>query len=233
MGFGGGSRSVSDEIGYNKGNVEQIREEINTMAKNSAEKIVSEIHDTIVAKVAELWYSEVAVKYFEEFKATLKNKETDITEVFQNFNNKMKEAGEAWAATTEGEAPEMPAIEQVDMTLDVSAIQPTNAEGDRFITDGLEGKVLSMVEDARTNIKTYIDQQTSNADASLAFFGGGQETAINEAARELDEQVDQVLNYLIEGENSIVEAVRSRNESYTSTATSNNASFSDSNFGGL
>lgn len=223
----GGAENQS--IGYNKGAVEEIRTQTNTMAQETGNIIIDAIKNNIINFVAERWYSEVAVTYFEEFKNVLKSKEDGITAIFQSFNAKMKRAGDEWAQTTQGEAPDMPPIETITLDLDVSNISNVDANQSRWIEEGLQTSILQPIEDARAEVKSYIENKAYEVDASLAFLGGGQAEAVNTAADQLDEAVNDILNFLVEGDESLVGAIERYNTEYTTQAETNVANFSDSN----
>ena len=218
-----------DAFGYNQAAVEEIGAGINRIAATAGESIVNAIKANVVDRVAEEWVSEVAVKYFEDFKGELKSKESNVTDVFQKFSDKIQKAGEDWATETGGVAPVMPAVETVTLELDVSPIRAED-NGDRYIYEGLGDSVKGYVEQARVEIEQTLAQLQSEANAESAFFGGGQAPAIQEAAAELGTEVNQILDSLISGEGSLVTAIVNYRNEYSSTATGIASSFADSGF---
>lgn len=221
--------SRGDVFGYNQEEVEQIGVGINQMVERTGTAIVSAIKTNIVDKIAEEWYSEVAVKYFENFKDQLKSKESSITDIFQEFSNKIGEAGANWAETTGGVAPTMPAVESVNLDLDVSPIKPDDA-GNRYITENLEELVKGYVEQAKMEILDTFSQLESEVYADAAFLGGGQNEAIQRATEDLGSAVNQILDELISGEGSLVSEIGRFKTDYSDTATGNASSFEDSAF---
>lgn len=223
----GGSRK--DALGYNQQEIEEIGVGINSMAERAGEAITTAIKLYIVDKVAEEWYSEIAVKYFEDFKDQLKRKEVEITDIFQQFSDRIKEGGDAWAEETGGVAPTMPAVETVNLDLDVSPIKTDDA-GNRYISEDLDSKVKSYVETARTEILQTFGQLKTEAYADSAFFGGGQAEAIQTAADQLGDAVNEILDELISGDGSLVSEIANYKSEYSDVATKNASSFEDSAF---
>lgn len=223
----GGSRK--DALGYNQQEIEEIGVGINSMAERAGEAITTAIKLYIVDKVAEEWYSEIAVKYFEDFKDQLKRKEVEITDIFQQFSDRIKEGGDAWAEETGGVAPTMPAVETVNLDLDVSPIKTDDA-GNRYISEDLDSKVKGYVETARTEILQTFGQLKTEAYADSAFFGGGQAEAIQTAADQLGDAVNEILDELISGDGSLVNEIANYKSEYSDVATKNASNFEDSAF---
>lgn len=220
-----------DALGYNTEQVEAIGEGINKYANQTGEVIVTAIKTNIVDRVAEDWVSEAAIEYFEGFKEELKAKESGITEVFQNFSDQVGRAGQNWAEQTQGTAPTMPAVETVTLDLDVSPIKATDGNGDRYIYDNIEENVRGYVENARTEILSAFANMESEITAEAAFFGGGQSAAVQEAANNLGDQVNTILDSLISSDGgSLISAIQKYKGEYSETATSNASSFEDSAF---
>ena len=230
MGSAGGSTGyMNREIGYNKENIESIREEINNQAQDTAKKIVSNIN-SIVSSISELWFSEVAVEYFKEFANDISSYAPKITNAFEQFNQKIAEAGAEWAAKTEVEAPNLAPIDSVTLDIDISPIKAVNAGGDRYITTGLAEEVSSLVSIAKGDITEYITDIAERADVSLAFIGGEQSEGVRNCASALKQYVEDMLSFLDSGEHSIVTKLEAYDTEYQRTAQSNVDLFTDSAF---
>lgn len=227
--MGSGGESQIKAVGYNKGEIENIRNAINDQAQETAKVIVREINQ-LVEHSSKLWYSEVAQEYFKTFASNVSEYEDKITQIFQQFNQLIADAGASWAERTEGEAPNMPEIEKVSLEIDVSPIQATNEHGDRYIEDGIEEEVSFHVSTAKTAIKFFVDDVADRANLSLAFIGGDQSDGIKQAAKNLTGAVDSMLDFLTEGDNALVNKVKEYRESYQDTAAKNVETFTDSAF---
>ena len=228
--MGQGGAYSNGEIGYNKENVEAIREEINNKARATGEKIIQQLSDWIIDPVSTAWYSEVAKAYFEKFRDDLKNKGEDISEIFETFNKEIQGAGADWAAVTGGEAPEYAEIEKINLDLNISKIMETDDNGSRFIQEGLKDTIVQNVEEARQSIQRFISDITMEADVSLAFLGGGQAEAINRASSALAGQVNTILDYLVIGDESLVATMERYSNQYVATAEDVTSRFTNSNF---
>lgn len=221
--------SRGDVLGYNQEQVEAIGVGINSMVERAGEAITTAIKTNIVDKVAEEWYSEVAVKFFEEFRQSLKNAEPDITEIFEGFSRIIQQAGDDWATETGGVAPTMPAVEEIKLDLDVSNIKADDA-GNRYITENLDESIKQYVENARMEIMETFGQLKAEAQADAALFGEGQSQGVEIAAERLGDYVNKTLDNLINGNDSIIERIAYFKNQYQEVAQKNTQRFEDSAF---
>lgn len=227
MGQGG----ITDALGYNTEQVEAIGDGINKYASQTGELIVTSIKNNIVDKVAEDWVSEAAVEYFENFKQKLKGHEERITDVFRAFSKSVGQGGENWSTTTKGTAPTMPEVENVTLDLDISSIRATDGNGDRYMYENIEENVNSYVENSRTEILSGFSNMESEINGDAAFFGAGQSEALQEAARSLGDEVNNILDEIISGDDeSLISRIQYFKTQYSETATQNTTLFENSAF---
>ena len=207
-------------VGYNDEDSVAISEGIDNVYTATQTTIQNNIRDVIVQQVAANWYSEVAVDYFAEFKENTARIADDIRTVFQNFRDQIQEDVVAWRNQTGGSGGDIPDVAEKEIEIDVSAVKPTDTNGNRFISNTLETDVLEWIATCRTNIITDISQAVAE-NVVKSFIGEQQNEKVNAAMESLSVHIDGILNYLTMGDNSIVSSITKFRTEYTQTGSTN------------
>ncbi len=196
---GGGSGEVS---GYNCAQVNALRDVINNTAQQSSQNIVERLHNEIIVPMSTVWYAPEAVEFFNGFANTVKATGEAITKAFDNYRAAVEDAGQYWAENTHGEAPSLPAIDNVDLTLNVSDIQPDNA-GNVTIDEGGANQIAGRLAEVEDGIKSDLENLANNLDAESAFIGHGQSDALRECFVTVSGELHKIFKYLTDGEESL------------------------------
>lgn len=200
--------------GYNKEQIEGLRDAINSTAQEAAQGIVEKLESGIVTPMSTIWYAEEGVEFFEKFADVVKQSGTNIHDVFQTFNDYVGQAGANWAENTKGEAPTMAAIDNIELVLNVSAILNTNEKGDRGIEREQANSVADNLEQVKSEIETTLKELAAKLDATTSFLGGNQAEAVQNCFVQVSGEVHKIFNYLTEGDDSLRSAIIKTAEKY-------------------
>lgn len=195
--------SKNDVTGYNRQNVEELRNVINNTAQAAGSEIPEILKNGIITPISTAWYAPEAVKFFSDFAEIVKASGTAITEAFDSFRDAVQKAGANWAENTGGEVPSLAAIETVNLTLDVSAIQAADSAGSVTITGSDAENVAKKLPNIEEEIKSKLQDLAKNLDAETAFIGGGQSAALQDCFVRVSGEVHRIFKFLTEGEGSL------------------------------
>lgn len=196
---GGASGELS---GYNCEQVNALRDVINSTAQQAGENIVERLHSEIIVPMSTVWYAPEAVEFFNGFANDVKASGENITKAFDNYRAAVELAGQHWAENTKGEAPSLPAIDMVDLTLNVSDMQPDNG-GNVTIDEGGANQVASRLGEVEEGIKADLENLANNLDAESAFIGHGQADALRQCFVTVSGELHKIFKYLTDGEDSL------------------------------
>ena len=214
MALFGNSGEVS---GYNCAQVESLREIINSTAQQSGSEITQILHDGIVTPMSSVWYAPEAVEFFNGFAEVVKTCGTNITEAFDAFRQNVQKAGANWAENTGGQAPTLAAIDQVELTLTVSEIQPDNA-GNVTIDEGQANTIAGNLSQVEQDIKAKLEGLAGNLDAATAFIGHGQGEAVQNCFVKISGEIHRIFRFLTEGDESLQSRIKAAAEKYATVS---------------
>ena len=111
-------------------------------------------------------------------------------------------------------------VSEKTVDIDVSAMQPVDGEGNRYISNTIATDVVTWVANC---LKVVNDRGTQViADHSIgSYIGEKQNDAANNALTEVLASVEGVLDYLKVGDNAIVAVIARKQQEYTITAQTN------------
>lgn len=216
MGLFGGSGG--DTSGYNCEQVNALRDVINETAQKSGESIVETLHTDIVVPMSSTWYAPEAVEFFEGFAETVKASGESITAAFDSFRDAVQKAGANWAENTKGEVPSLAAIDTVELTLNVSDIQPDNA-GNVTIDEASASSIASSLGEVEATIKSKLEGLAGTLDAETAFIGHGQADALQKCFVTVSGEIYKIFKYLTEGDNSLQSQINKTVTKYQDVST--------------
>ena len=222
---GGGASEVS---GYNKDRIEALRDVINTTAQAVATDVVEELHSGIIVPMSEAWYAEEAQHYFETFAERVKETGERIKQTFDEVRLRIQKTGEAWASITQGEAPVLAELEQVDMVLSTSEIKNVDSVGNRALNEAKVQVVIGSLDKVEQNIRTRLARLAQNLDASTSFLGHGQGVAVSEYFGRVVDAVHGLFSYLLVGDNALSGELAKYKAKYADSAESVASSYSSS-----
>lgn len=225
FGFGGGSGEVS---GYNCENVNALRDVINNTASQAANGIVERLHSDIIVPMSIVWYAPEAVEFFEGFAATVKASGENITMAFDAFRQAVEDAGKNWAENTKGELPSLPAIDQVELNLNVSKIQPENG-GNVTIDEGQATTIAGNLPEVEAAIKSDLENIAESLNAETAFIGHGQAEALQNCFVYVSGEIHKIFKYLTEGEESLQGQINKAVQKYADVSTGISNAFNNTN----
>lgn len=197
MGLFGGNLT-----GYNCQKVNDLRNVINNTAQQSAQGIVERLNSDIVVPMSTAWYAPEAVTFFEGFAATVKATGENITAAFDAFRAAVESAGRNWAENTGGEIPSLPAIDAVQLELNVSSIQTNNA-GNVVIDENQATAIANRLQEVEEGIKNDLRNLAGNLNAETAFIGQGQAEALENCFVTISGEIHKIFKYLTAGEDSL------------------------------
>ena len=199
MGLFGNSGEIS---GYNCENVNALRDVINSTASQAGAGIVERLHSDIIVPMSSVWYAPEAVDFFEGFATTVKASGENITAAFDAFRGAVESAGKNWAENTGGEIPSLPAIDTVELELNVSEIQPENG-GNVTIDEGQATTIAGNLTEVEAGIKSDLENLAEGLNAETAFIGHGQADALQTCFIQVSGEIHKIFKYLTEGEDSL------------------------------
>lgn len=198
MGFLGGGNVT----GYNCEAVNALRGVINSTAQEAGSSICETLHSDIVVPMSKAWYAPEAVEFFASFANTVKESGVRITEAFDNFRAAVESAGRNWAENTQGEVPSLPAIDTVELNLNVSDILPDNG-GNVTIDESDATNIAGNLPEVEQKIKSDLEALANKLDAESAFIGHGQAEALQQCFVAVSGAVHKIFEYLTNGDESL------------------------------
>lgn len=214
--------------GYNCENINALRDVINSTASRAGAGIVERLHSDIIVPMSSVWYAPEAIEFFEGFAATVKASGENITAAFDAFRNAIESAGKNWAENTGGEMPSLPAIDAVELELNVSEIQPENG-GNVTIDEGQATAIAGSLAEVEAGIKTDLENLAEGLNAETAFIGHGQADALQICFIQLSGELHKIFRYLTEGENSLQGQINKAVQKYVDVSLSISNAFNNEN----
>lgn len=203
--------------GYNCQRVNELRDVINNTAQQAGQNIVERLHTDIIVPMASAWYAPEAVEFFGGFAETVKASGENITRAFDSFRDAVEKAGINWAENTKGEMPSLPAIDAVDLNLNVTDIQPDNA-GNVTIDEGQASNIANRLGEVEEGIKADLETLANNLSAETAFIGHGQAESLHSCFITVSGEIHKIFKYLTEGESSLQGQIKKAVEKYQSVS---------------
>lgn len=225
MGLFGGSGS-GEISGYNCEQVNALRDVINSTAEQAGNGIVERLHSDIVVPMSSVWYAPEAVDFFEGFATTVKASGENITKAFDAFRGAVESAGKNWAENTGGEAPSLPAIDTVELDLNVSDIQPENG-GNVTIDEGQASTIAGNLTEVEEGIKSDLESLAEGLNAETAFIGHGQADALQTCFVQVSGEIHKIFKYLTDGEDSLQGQINKAVQKYSDVSTGISGAFSN------
>lgn len=213
MGLFGGSTS-----GYNCEQINALRDVINSTASQAGQGIVDRLHSDIIVPMSSVWYAPEAVDFFEGFASTVKASGENITAAFDAFRGAVQSAGENWAENTGGEAPSLSSIDNVELDLNVSDIQPDNG-GNVTIDESQATTIANNLAEVEEGIKSDLESLAANLSAETAFIGHGQADAVEACFVKVSGEITKIFKYLTEGDESLQGQINKAVEKYSDVST--------------
>lgn len=201
-------------IGYDCEQINALRDVINSTAQQAGNGIVERLHGGIVVPMSSVWYAPEAVEFFEGFASDVKKAGEKITAAFDAFRGAVEGAGEIWAENTGGEAPSLAAIDNVDLDLNVSDIQPKL--GNAVVIDKEQATTIaSNLTEVEEGIKSDLENLAQNLNAESAFIGHGQADALQTCFVEVSGAIHKLFKNLTEGKNNLQSQINKSAEKYS------------------
>lgn len=223
MSLFGGSGNVT---GYNCGQVNALRDTINNVAIKAGENIVERLHSDIIVPMSSVWYAPEAVEFFTGFAATVKASGEGITNAFDAFRGAVESAGKNWAENTQGEAPSLPAIDMVNLELNVSDILSDNA-GNVTIDENQATTIADKLPEVEAAIKSDLEGLAATLNAETAFMGHGQAEAVQSCFVQVSGEIHKIFKYLTEGEESLQGQIKKAAAKYSEVSSGISSAFSN------
>ena len=208
-------------VGYNDTKCKEIDVGIEECYQEIVTIIKEAIEQEIVTPMSKAWYAEDAVEYMKEFRANTIRISDDIQKIFQNFRDQMQSDIDNWNTQTKNPSgTQLQDVSEKTVDIDVSAMQPVDGEGNRYISNTIATDVVTWVANC---LKVVNDRGTQViADHSIgSYIGEKQNDAANAALQAVLLAVEGVLVYLIVGENAIAVVTAGKQQEYIATAQRN------------
>lgn len=213
--------------GYNCQQINELRDVINKTAQQAATGIVDRLHSSIIVPMSSVWYAPEAVEFFGGFADTVKASGEGITTAFDAFRQAIQDAGANWAENTGGEVPSLPALDLVELNLNISEIQPDN-NGNVTIDESTATSIASSLGEVEEGIKSDLENIAGNLNAETAFIGHGQADALQDCFVRLSGEIHKIFKYLTDGEESLQGQINKAVEKYGEISTNISDAFNNS-----
>ena len=218
-------------VGYNDQDCMKIDQGIENVYNDTIAAINEEITNQICIPIGQAWYSEVAVEYMTTFQTNCANASDDVRTIFQNFRDQMQENITTWRTQTQAQGgSDLQDVAQKQIEIDVSSVQETDPEGNRFITNTLETDLDGWITACRQSIVSRIATSVS-ANTVGSFIGENQNEAINAAMITLADKINEILCFLNTGDNSILTEIAKYRSQYTTTGQTNASNTETKDYG--
>lgn len=205
-------------VGYNDAKCKEIDAGIEDCHQQIVTIIKEEIEQEIVAPMSKAWYAEDAVDYMTEFKGNTARISDDIQKIFQNFRDQMQSDIDNWNTQTHG--TQLQAVSEKTVDIDVSAMQPVDGDGNRYITNTIATDVVTWIANCLKGVNERGTQVIADHEIA-SYIEERQNDAANTALQQVLLAVEAVLVYLIVGPNAIAVVTAGKQQEYTATAQRN------------
>lgn len=215
-------------MGYNCQKINELRTVINNTAKQAAQGIVERLNSDIVVPMSNAWYAPEAITFFEGFASTVKATGERITAAFDAFRAAVESAGKNWAENTGGEIPSLPAIDVVELNLNISSIQ-SNKTGNVGIEYADARAIADRLPEVEEAIKSELRNLAGNLNADTAFIGGGQAQALESCFVSVSGEIHKIFSYLTVGEDSLQGQINKAIKKYVDVSSNITTAFNQTN----
>lgn len=211
---------MGEITGFNRMEAQKLRSTIQQTASSVGEEIATEITNGIIKPMADAWYAENAVTFFENFKASVNEQAKLIRESFDKFRQNLENITNSWAETTGAESVSMAEITAPEkIEIDISSILPKNSNGDRYLDDSMvEVVITSGIPSTEEAIKSQLASLSKELNTETAFLGHGQDVALKDCFAEVVDSVHTMFETLLTGEDSLKTALDNYRSSYIEAA---------------
>ena len=208
-------------VGYNDSKCKEIDAGIDECYSDIVNIISEEITKTVVEPISKEWYAEDAVEYMKEFQLNTRNISDDIQKIFQNFRDQMQSDIDNWNTQTQNTSgTQLQDVSEKTVDIDVSAMQATDSEGNRYISLSIATDVVTWVANCLKGVNERGTQVIADHEIA-SYIGEKQNDAANNALQQVLLAVEAVLVYLIVGDNAIAVVTAGKQQEYTTTAQRN------------
>lgn len=226
-----GVSSVGGTLGYNKKNIEELRDVINTTAQECGKKVADILNKEIIVPMSNAWFATEAVNYFASFKKDVAKSGVNIKNTFEKFKSNIELAGKDWAERTKNEVPQLAQLDDVEVIVDVSSIQKEDNTGTAKIIVDDANRIANNLENVEKNIQQELKNISTKLDASTSFVGGNQSQSIQSFFTELCGEIHKIFSFL-SGSNgyadtSLKENINNAAKYYGDLATNISKAFND------
>ncbi|HBA37657.1 MAG TPA: hypothetical protein DCY94_02950 [Firmicutes bacterium] len=217
-----------DVTGYNCQQINELRTVINDIAQKSGTNIVERLHNDIITPMSTVWYAPEAKTFFEGLAATVQASGEAITNAFDTFRGAVQTAGENWADNTGGERPSLASIDKIDLNLNVTDIQESNA-GNVTIDGAQATAIASRLTEVEEGIKSDLQGLAGQLNAESAFIGRGQAEALQQCFVTVSGEIHKIFKYLTEGEDSLQGQINKAVQKYQDVSSNISSAFTNIN----
>lgn len=208
-------------VGYNDAKCKEIDAGIEDCHQQIVTIIKEEIEQEIVAPMSKAWYAEDAVNYMTEFKGNTARISDDIQKIFQNYRDQMQSDIDNWNTQTQNPSgTQLQPVSEKTVDIDVSAMQPVDGDGNRYITNTIATDVVTWIANCLKGVNERGTQVIADHEIA-SYIGERQNDAANTALQQVLLAVEAVLAYLIVGPNAIAVVTAGKQQEYTATAQRN------------
>ena len=208
-------------VGYNDTKCKEIDAGIEDCHQQIVTIIKEEIEQEVVTPISKAWYAEDAVEYMKEFQLNTRNISDDIQKIFQNFRDQMQSDIDNWNTQTQNPSgTQLQDVSEKTVDIDVSAMQPTDSEGNRYISLSIATDVVTWIANCLKGVNERGTQVIADHEIA-SYIGEKQNDAANSALQQVLIAVEAVLVYLIVGDNAISVVTAGKQQEYTTTAQRN------------
>ena len=208
-------------VGYNDTKCKEIDAGIEDCHQQIVTIIKEEIEQEVVTPISKAWYAEDAVDYMTEFKNNTARISDDIQKIFQNFRDQMQSDIDNWNTQTHNTSgTQLQDVSEKTVDIDVSAMQPTDSEGNRYISLSIATDVVTWIANCLKDVNERGTQVIADHEIA-SYIGEKQNDAANNALQQVLLAVEAVLVYLIVGDNAIAVVTAGKQQEYTTTAQRN------------
>lgn len=197
-------KNMDGNVGYNQGKIEELQEKVSTVSGQVGSIVAEQLEDKVVNRMATVWYAPQAVEFFANFKTTVKQLGTSLTEMFNAYCNVLTEAGNVWAEYTGGNKVTAKKVADINIDIKVDVIKAADDANNVFINEGGADSVVNGLPEVESSIRSGLSALETELEAEVAFLGHNQAGAVRDLFTKVMNSISDMFKSLYsEDENSL------------------------------
>lgn len=213
--------------GFDPEAINQLASDVKGYADETAETIINNLKTGVISPISKCWFTPEGVEYWQAFADDVKQTSETIAEAFNSFVDSIGEAEKNWAENTKADVDAVRGdIGNLNMTLDISEIK--EKDGTKMgIIESEATSVATSLSSVEETIMSSLKEIASKLNSESAFLGQGQGEAIKSCFGVVEEQVAKIFRFLTEGDNNVMNQIKSAVSKYGDVGSSTSSAFNN------